>query len=211
MINQIVCICGKKKSGKDTLANSLLQMAGSNQSVKIFHFVDELKEASANLFNLDREKLYGTDDQKNEFTHYTWANWAKIFKSTPPSSNKFMTHREWMQYFGTEFCRTLDENMHVKNTLSKINKFFNNGISDNKMAIIADGRFQNEAEGAMAYGAIIIQLTRGQSLDAHASEALDLDPNCIDLLLDNKNMTIEEQAQVAYDFIQKQIKIRHSI
>ena len=124
MIHQIVCICGKKKSGKDTLANSLCKMIELDQPVKVFHFVDELKEASSNLFNLDRKKLYGTDEQKNEFTHYTWENWSKIFKTSPPSQNEFMTHREWMQYFGTEFCRTLDPNMHVKNTLSKINNFF---------------------------------------------------------------------------------------
>lgn len=223
MYNQIICICGKKKSGKDTLANSLKDMMGQQRDCKIFHFVDELKETSAKLFNLNRKNLYGTDDQKNEFTHYTWENWGKIFKSDPPSKNKFMTYREWMQYFGTEFCRTLDPNVHIKNTLFKIDEFFNDFgrflIEDgswskaltHQIAIIADGRFQNEADGAMAHGAIIIQLTRGQSTDGHASEALDLDPACIDLLLDNKNMTIEQQAQVAFDFIEQEMKRRHNI
>ena len=92
MYNQIICICGKKKSGKDTLANSLKNMMGPQRDCKIFHFVDELKETSVKLFNLNRKNLYGTDDQKNEFTHYTWANWGKIFKSDPPSKNKFMTY-----------------------------------------------------------------------------------------------------------------------
>lgn len=221
MINQIVCICGKKKSGKDTLAASLVNMMPKTRNAKIFHYVDELKEASAKLFNLNRNNLYGTDDQKNEFTHYTWKNWAKIFKNDPPNNNKFMTYREWMQYFGTEFCRTLDPNMHVKNTLFKINEFFNDFgrllIGDgswskaltHQIAIIADGRFQNEASGAMTHNGIIIQLTRGGSSDGHSSEALDLDPKCVDLLLDNKNMTIEEQAKEAFNFLEEEMKRRH--
>ena len=72
-----------------------------------------------------------------------------------------------------------------------------------ELAIICDCRFPNEVDGIKKAGGKTIRLTRNdESPDVHESEtALDKDNfdwDKFDLILDNKNIEIQEQNKLLY-------------
>lgn len=186
--------------------------------VKMYSFADVLKEIAMALFGLTDEQCYGTNEQKNTYTKLKWAdmptfNWDTANKrklaynqvkslgfsladSWSPDDN--MTAREVMQYFGTEICRKMYNNAWAESTVNRIMAQDNDGI-----AIITDCRFPNEVKAVKDAGGVVIRLTRSTySQDEHESEkALDkenFDWGQFDAVIDNSNMTIEEQNNAVF-------------
>jgi len=208
MIETIVIgICGKKGSGKDTLANYIMKSLSSKVFSTKFHFADAIKESCVLLFGLDPKFIYGRDEDKNAHTHFMWENWPCINK--PSGKQGPMTHREFLQSFGTDFCRHIKKDIHIDNLLKRI---YNKSIFEDDapmpfMALIADMRFQNEADAIKIIGGINILLTKGVDTDNHISENNIFFPDSIDLIIHNDNMTKEEQANIAVKFISEKLKL----
>jgi hypothetical protein len=184
-MTKIIAFAGRKQSGKTTCSEFIANKFIGN--VKVYNFADPLKkDICMNILGLTYEQCYGTDDQKNELVNCVW-------------QNKRLTAREVMQFVGTDIFRTMQQNVWADATITKIIK------EKPDLAIVADCRFPNEVRVIKDVGGTVIKLTRNPFDSQHDSEtALDInryDQSNFDLLLDNKNLTIQEQNLILDQFL----------
>lgn len=133
--------------------------------IKIYHFADPLKDMCINLFGLNPNHVYGSNDDKNSLTHLEWKN---IPSSTKTDGSP--TVREFLEHFGTKIVRQIYHNAWSEYTIKKIVK------EQSAIAIIPDVRFPNEIEAIKKHGGVTIRLTRDIfHSDAEAESALDED------------------------------------
>jgi len=118
--------------------------------VKVYHFADYLKQMCVDLFDLQPNQVYGTDEDKNTDTPYG------------------MTSREFLQYFGTDIMRKIKDTVWVDYTIKKIRQ------DDSTIALIPDVRFPNEVKAIQQVGGVVMRLTRDPHCSDHPCEtALD--------------------------------------
>tara|TARA_R100000808_G_scaffold5713_1_gene17204 strand:+ start:35650 stop:36372 length:723 start_codon:yes stop_codon:yes gene_type:complete len=140
--------------------------------VKSYNFADSLKSIAINFFGLTYEQCYGSEKDKNS-----------------PSPIKDYTAREFLQYFGTDVCRSLKEDVWVDFCINQIQS------EQSSLALVGDCRFPDEVEAIQNAGGKVIRLTRTPHEDSHASEvALDTYDG-FDAMIDNEDMTVEEQSK----------------
>ncbi len=123
-----------------------------------------MKEFAVDVLGLEYHQVYGTNKEKNSPTHLSWENM--------PTGNKegMMTGREVLQYFGSDICRKMYENIWFDACIRRIRK-------DNpELALISDVRFSNEILGIKEAGGIVFGLPRDivNGKDTHSSEQVDL-------------------------------------
>jgi len=182
-----------KNSHEFTVEEGKFNKIFNNSEIKIYSFADELKHFCINVFGLDYEQCYGTEEQKNSLTNLKWED-TPTFKFVenkhPKYPNDYMKSREILQYFGTDIIRCMCDNAWVNATINLIKK-------DNvKLALICDGRFPNEIEGINGIGGKTIRLLRNVAgKDAHSSETVldSYDKNKFSLVIDNRYMSVDEQ------------------
>ena len=188
----IIAFAGRKQSGKTTCSEFVQKYFNGViepfNSAKIYNFADPLKQdICINILGLTEYQCYGTDDQKNELVDCYW-------------DTKQLTAREVMQMVGTDMFRTMQKNVWSSATIRKIQN------DKPKLAIIADCRFPNEVDAVKDAGGIVIKLTRNPHNSDHTSEiALDpnnFDPSNFDLVVDNCNISIDEQNTSLMLFLQ---------
>ena len=160
---------GEKVSGSDWIPLTeeyvdISQLLESFRPCKIYAFADVLKEFAVDVLGLEYNQVYGTNEEKNSPTHLLWEN-------MPTGNNKGpMTGREVLQYFGSDICRKMYENIWFDACIRRIRK-------DNpELALISDVRFPNEITGVQKEGGIVFGLPRDivNGKDTHSSEQVDL-------------------------------------
>lgn len=175
----IIGISGKAQAGKTTGAKYL---QSNFDSVQIFSFATALKEIAIDLFDLDRNKVYGDNNAKNESTHLCWEHmpgvitseyvWNRMPKGAKVKSYFHLpgqlSHRDVLEFFGTFIVRKIYEDAWVNKTLSDIIK------SKSSIAIIDDVRSVNEICKIKEMGGKVIRLTRNP-LDRNTSIERALD------------------------------------
>ena len=186
----IIAFAGRKQSGKSTLCtqvvNFIYDLEQLEDQAVIYNFADPLKNLCMDILGLSFDQCHGTDDQKNELVN--------CYKD-----GNQMTARQVLQVVGTEFFRSIQHNVWADATIRRIQQ-------DNPLvALIGDCRFPNEVEAVKKAGGTVIKLTRNLYNSDHASETA-LDPENYDqsnfhLVVDNQNMTIEEQWRVVISYI----------
>lgn len=153
--------------------------------IKVYHFADPLKEMAVNLFGLNPENVYGSNDQKNEKTDIRWEDMPD---NTSNKEGK-MTYREFLEHFGTKIIRKIKNNAWSEYTLKKII------LEQSEIAIVPDVRFPNEVKAIKDNGGIVIRLTRNIfNSDSESECALDSEKfpwSNFDMVIDNHNMTLE--------------------
>ena len=178
--------------------------------VKAYNFADPLKRMCIALFSLDREQCYGTEEQKNSLTKYRWEDMPGIQSLDPTPSmevrNMFdqcyhaagqMTAREFMQFFGTNICRKIKNDVWVSLCIKQIKD------ENPNLALIGDCRFKNEIDVVHEAGGKVIYFTRNsESSDGHDSEKASEYKDHYDCIIDNTNIGIEEQNKLVLDQIQ---------
>jgi hypothetical protein len=97
-----------------------------------------------------------------------------------------MTAREFLQFFGTEICRKIDEEVWVSRLIKDVT---NEG---SLLALVDDCRFPNEAESIQNTGGKVIHLTLSNHKDSHKSENAFPRDYEFDAVIDNQNMSIQE-------------------
>jgi len=182
--------------------------------IKLYSFADTLKLIAVNLFKIPEESVYGTDEQKNQLQeHLLWENMPGVIcypnyvecgnathGDIDPNNIGLITHktgsmtaREFLQYFGTNIMRKIFEPIWVEDTIRRIK------LEQSLISVIADVRFENEANAIIENGGKLMKLTRNISNDNHSSEtSLDNYPDKnYDFIIDNsdKNFTIENLTQ----------------
>jgi len=162
------------------------QLLESFGPCKIYAFADVLKEFAVDVLGLDRHQVYGTNEEKNSPTHLQWENMPGITTTNIFSHGYLdagceafgvtyhepgpMTGREVLQYFGSDICRKMYENIWFDACIRRIRK-------DNpELALISDVRFPNEIKGVQDEGGIVFGLPRDivNGQDTHSSEQVDL-------------------------------------
>ena len=158
---------GETVSGSDWIPLTeeyvdISQLLESFRPCKIYAFADVLKEFAVDVLGLEYNQVYGTNKEKNSPTHLLWEN-------MPTGNNKGpMTGREVLQYFGSDICRKMYENIWFDACIRRIRK------DDPELALISDVRFPNEIQGIQDEGGIVFGLPRDLFNDSHKSEQVDL-------------------------------------
>lgn len=188
----IIGIIGKKRVGKDTISDYLV----NNYNFTKYGFGDPVKQISQIMFDFSDDQI--NTDLKEEIDN----RWN-------------VTPREIFQTIGTEFAR---EYIHLKLPNLKVNKgnfwiakfniWYNDMLKKNKdfKVVISDVRFNNEYDFLKQLGCIFIKVTRNNNFnDEHKSEnELNfLQETDINYLINNNENILELYKKV--DFIIKNI------
>ena len=173
----LIGIIGKKRSGKDTISDYLVQ----NYNFNKYSFADPIREICQLMFNF-------SDDQLNTYLKDCIDNRWNI------------TPRDTLQILGTEFARNMLHeklpNINVNKGEFWIKKFQiwyleQLKINPNIKIVVSDVRFLDEYKCITDLGGKFIKVTRNTNiLDEHISELeLDnLDSNKINYIDNNKSI-----------------------
>ena len=188
--------------------------------VKHESFATALKDSIVSLFGIKREYIYGTDEDKNRATHIKWSDvWNLLSEDRQRSIErkwlgeirnfpKFLTIRELCQVFGTDMCRVIDEDCHLRSAVNKL-------ISGTQtIGLILDGRFDNEffyfdkPEAKELLGDTKVwrvKYTRNSSPDNPPGEQglPEVDESLYDLVIDNRKMDVLKKNEIFIDFFIK--------
>ena len=146
----IIAICGHKFSGKSTVARLLHNATG----YEVVSFADKLKDVCCVLSGCTREDLENYEFKENELV-------PDYLRPYCLNADK-PTFRAFLQHFGSEVMRGVNDNIWIDCTLSNCGE----------NAIISDCRFPNEAKAVKARGGIVIKVVRpdAKAEDSHQSE-----------------------------------------
>ena len=190
---KIIAFSGKKQSGKTTAVNYL---ASQCVSVDIIGFFSFAKEIIRRCFNVvGNQDLQETKDQMLDCGS---------------------TVRELQQRLGTDIFRGIDKCCWVNAYKSLVEDSWQSDWPP-KLTLTADVRFPNEVKCIQDLGGHVIRLLRNPFNDQHESEtALDnmeqlsrspeesayyTDAIKFDAIIDNREMTIEEQNTAVWKLV----------
>jgi hypothetical protein len=148
----IIAICGHKFSGKSTVARLLHNATG----YEVVSFADKLKDITCVLSGCTREHLEDYDFKETQLV-------PDYLRPYCLNAEK-PTFRAFLQHFGSEVMRGVNDNIWIDCTLSNCGE----------NAIISDCRFPNEAKAIKERGGIVIKVVRpdAKAKDSHQSETL---------------------------------------
>lgn len=142
----VIAICGFISSGKDTVAEFLVNYHGYKRA----SFAGTLKDAVAAVFGWDRELLEGRTKEAREWREkvdFWWAGRLNVPNLTP---------RLMLQLWGTEVCRN---GFHNDIWVASVENQLRNA-KDN--IVISDCRFPNEVNAMRNAGAKLVWVKRGE-------------------------------------------------
>ncbi len=141
----IVGICGFIGSGKDTIADYLVNFHEFRRE----SFANTLKDAVSAVFGWDRTMLEGRTKEAREWREQVDPWWAQ--RLDMPT----LTPRWVLQYWGTEVCRkAFHDDIWIASLENKLRNSKDN-------VIISDCRFPNEIESIRNAGGKILWVRRG--------------------------------------------------
>lgn len=162
----VIGICGKKFSGKSTVARLLSEATG----YEVRSFADKLKDVCCVLSGCTRLDLEDYDFKENKLVpEYLEAYCGNADKPT---------FRAFLQHFGSEVMRGVNDNIWIDSTLGN--------ECDN--VIVSDVRFPNEAKAIKERGGIVIKVVRDSvdASDKHQSET-KIDEIVPDIIIENNS------------------------
>jgi hypothetical protein len=142
----IIGICGFIGSGKDTIADYLVNFHEFRRD----SYAGTLKDAVAAVFNWDRELLEGRTKQAREWREQVDPWWAT--RLNMPN----LTPRLVLQLWGTEVCRKgFHDDIWIASVENKLRTSRDN-------IVISDCRFPNEIKSIKQAGGRVIWVKRGE-------------------------------------------------
>ena len=141
----IIGVCGFIGSGKDTIADYLVNLHHFRRE----SFANTLKDAVAAVFGWDRTMLEGRTKQAREWREQVDAWWAKRL-GVPQ-----LTPRWILQNWGTEVCR---KNFHDDIWIASLENKLRSSTDD---IVISDCRFPNEIAAIKKAGGRVVRVVRG--------------------------------------------------
>ena len=145
----IIGVCGFIGSGKDTVADYLVNFHGYRRE----SFANSLKDAVAQVFGWDRTMLEGRTKQAREWREQVDPWWAERLNMPD------LTPRLMLQLWGTEVCR---KGFHDDIWIASLENKLRNSKDD---VVISDCRFPNEIKSIKNAGGIVIRVVRGPEPD----------------------------------------------
>jgi hypothetical protein len=182
----IIGICGLIGSGKDTVADYLVNVHGFRRE----SFAGTLKDAVAAVFGWDRTMLEGRTKASREWREQVDPWWAERL-SMPK-----LTPRWVLQYWGTEVMRRgFHDDIWIASIENKIRNSRDN-------VVISDCRFPNEIGSIRSLGGIIVRTCRGPEPDwynfALQQNLLNSEEAKWELI--NRKVHVSETAWIGTDF-----------
>jgi dephospho-CoA kinase len=184
-MNKIIGICGKRRSGKDTVANYIC----SQYNFENKKIADDLKSIIKILFGFSDVQL---ENNEKDIIDPLW-------NITPRQSMQFIG-TEIMQYKLQELLPNIDRNFWIKSFINK------NIINDNlpKKIVISDLRFLHEYKNLKSYNILIIRIEKDNNnnnlnIDEHISETEHIEIPA-DIIIKN-NGSLED----LYDKLNKEL------
>jgi hypothetical protein len=141
----IIGVCGFIGSGKDTVADYLVNFHGFRRE----SFANSLKDAVAHVFGWDRTMLEGRTKQAREWREQVDPWWSERLNMP------HLTPRWILQYWGTEVCR---QGFHDDMWIASLENKLRTSGDD---VVISDCRFPNEIKSIKDAGGIIVCVERG--------------------------------------------------
>ncbi len=141
----IIGICGFIGSGKDTIADFLVNFHGFRRE----SFANTLKDAISAVFGWDRTMLEGRTKEAREWREQVDFWWSNRL-------GRQITPRWVLQYWGTEVCRKA---FHDDIWIASLENKLRNSKDD---VVISDCRFPNEIDSIRNAGGKIIWVQRGE-------------------------------------------------
>ena len=197
MIN-LIAFSGAARAGKDTLADILVKYHG----YKKIAFADPLKEVISKAFNIPLEELYSAvKDNPYKAPVKLSEDHIKLLEDELSLSlgyekhrdKEFISHRDVMQYVGTEICRGEDPNIWLK--------MFEKAVSKYSNVVCSDMRLPNERSLIKDLGGTTILIKRpGFEPKNHASEADFGEDSDYDVVItnDGKKISVEHEFRFWY-------------
>jgi hypothetical protein len=145
----IIGICGFIGSGKDTIADYLVNFHEFRRE----SFANTLKDAVSAVFGWDRTLLEGRTKEAREWREQVDPWWAE--RLDMPT----LTPRWVLQYWGTEVCR---KGFHDDIWIASLENKLRNSKDH---VVISDCRFPNEISSIRNAGGKIVWVKRGQLPD----------------------------------------------
>lgn len=140
----IIGVCGFIGSGKDTIADYLVNIHQFRRE----SFANTLKDACAAVFGWDRTMLEGRTKQAREWREQVDEWWSKRLDMA-------VTPRWVLQHWGTEVCR---RGFHDDIWIASLENKLRNSRDD---IVISDCRFPNEISAIRKQGGTVIRVVRG--------------------------------------------------
>lgn len=172
----LIGITGQKFSGKSTVARLLHNATG----YQVVSFADKLKDITCVLSGCTRENLEDYDFKETRL--------VPDYLRPYCGDAKEPTFRTFLQHFGSEVMRGVNDNIWIDCTLSNCDE----------NCIVSDCRFPNEAKAIKERGGIVIKVVRPdvKAEDTHQSETLidEIVPDytiCNDTTLENLVMNVD--------------------
>ena len=177
----LIAFTGRKRSGKDSAADSLVKMPAANNEEKTFckiAFATPLKTIGT-ILGLTNKQMNGTVVDK---------------ETIDPKWNK--SPRQILQLLGTNLLRNqFDEDIWTKLLETRYNE-----CKGCQHVVVSDVRFNNEAEFIKRLGGIIVNIVRpslGGPTDTHESEAgIDVDLCDYEIVTDDLKFLLDETAKL---------------
>jgi hypothetical protein len=141
----IIGICGFIGSGKDTIADYLVNLHHFRRE----SFANTLKDAVSAVFGWDRTLLEGRTKQAREWREQVDPWWAERLDIP------HLTPRWILQNWGTEVCR---KNFHDDIWIASLENKLRSSTDD---IVISDCRFPNEIAAIKAAGGRVVRVIRG--------------------------------------------------
>ena len=140
----IIGICGLIGSGKDTIADYLVNLHGYRRD----SFAATLKDAVSVVFGWDRDMLEGRSRHSREWREQPDEWWSKRL-------GRIITPRLMLQLWGTEVCR---QGFHDDIWIASLENKLRNTRDD---VVLSDCRFPNEIRSLKQQGGYVIRVVRG--------------------------------------------------
>jgi hypothetical protein len=151
----IIGVCGFIGSGKDTIADYLVNVHGFRRE----SFANTLKDAVAAVFGWDRVMLEGRTKEAREWREQVDPWWSE--RLDIPT----LTPRWVLQYWGTEVCRkSFHDDIWIASVENKLRR-------SKDAIVISDCRFPNEIASIKSAGGIIVCVNRGELPSWHIMAA----------------------------------------
>jgi hypothetical protein len=142
----IIGICGFIGSGKDTIADYLVNFHEFRRD----SYAGTLKDAVASVFNWDRELLEGRTKEARAWREQVDPWWSA--RLNMPN----LTPRWVLQHWGTEVCRkSFHDDIWIASVENKLRSSCDN-------IVISDCRFPNEIASIKTAGGRVIWVKRGE-------------------------------------------------
>lgn len=140
----IVGVCGLIGSGKDTIADYLVNIHEFRRD----SFAATLKDAVSAVFGWDRDMLEGRTRSSREWREQPDVWWSERLNQT-------ITPRLMLQLWGTEVCRRgFHDDIWIASLENKIR-------NSRDHVVISDCRFPNEIDAIKRAGGVVIRVVRG--------------------------------------------------